>query len=82
MKHLKTYKSFNEDATSNASTTAGMGSVTSAQPGSLPGTTGTTGSGDLPYFGLPITKKKRKGNASEVSLLNDLKPEKTNKVKE
>jgi len=84
MKHLRTYKDFNENATCNASTTAGMGSVVAAQPGAFPGTAGTTGSGDVSnVLGGPSTKipvaafngkkrKKRKGGANEVSDLRDL----------
>ncbi len=89
MKYLKKYQKFFEDgegggnATVTAST-AGMGSVVSAQPGALPGTTGTSGSGDI-GFGLGIQtkepinsfndkkRKKKKGKPSEVSDLRDLK---------
>ena len=51
MKYLKKYKSFFEDGTAavSASSTAGMGAVSAAQPGGLPGTTGTEGSGDLGF---------------------------------
>ncbi len=72
---IKTYKKFFEDgdgggvAMANA-TTAGMGAIVSAQPGALPGTTGTEGSGDL---GFTFKKEKReKGDPSEVSDLRDL----------
>ena len=53
MKYLKKYQIFCEEcdgggtATTNASNTAGMGAVVASQPGSFPGTTGTTGSGDV-----------------------------------
>lgn len=67
-----------EDATCNAGV-AGMGSVVSAQPGSLPGTTGTTGSGDI-GFTFKLGKKRKKGNPSQVSDLRDLEPAKTNKI--
>jgi len=80
MRHVKTYNQFNEDATANASTTAGMGAVCSAQPGSLPGTTGTSGSGDIPFYFRK--ERRKKGNPSQVTDLRDLKPEKTNKVKD
>ena len=80
MKHLKSYNKFNEDANITASSTAGMGAVVSAQPGALPGTTGTTGSGDISFYFKK--QKRKKGNASQVSDLRDLKPEKTNVVKE
>ena len=58
MKFIKKYKSFLEDgnASVNAST-GGMGAVVSAQPGALPGQTGTTGSGDVSFT---FKKEKRK----------------------
>jgi hypothetical protein len=80
MKYLKKYNKFFEDgdgggstgsgdATANAST-SGMGAVVSAQPGALPGDTGTSGSGDI---GFTFKKKKRKkGDPSEVSDMRDL----------
>jgi hypothetical protein len=79
MTRIKKFKQFNEDATATA-TTAGMGAVTSSQPGASPGTTGTDGSGDVSFY----FKKKRKkmGDPSEVSDAQDLAPVKTNKVKE
>lgn len=76
MKHLKRYKAFLEDgtATANAST-AGMGAVSSAQPGALPGTTGTTGSGDVSFYMLDKKGKKiKKGKPSEVSDMRYLAP--------
>ena len=75
MKYLKNYKKFNEDgnATVNAST-SGMGAVVSSQPGALPGTTGTEGSGDI---GFTFKKERRKkGDPSEVTDMRDLKPAK------
>lgn len=58
----------------------GMGAVVSAQPGELPGQTGTEGSGDI---GVPLKKKKRKkGDPSEVSDLRDLKKADTVNIKE
>lgn len=39
--------SISENATVTNSSISGMGPVVSAQPGAIPGTTGTTGSGDL-----------------------------------
>jgi phosphoribosylamine-glycine ligase len=81
MKHLKSYKQF-EDATAGA-TTAGMGAVTASQPSSVPGALngaaftgggGTIGSGDLGsnwggvYSKSPATttnNKKRKKKASK-----------------
>lgn len=83
MKYIKQYNIFLEDAGDSGST-AGMGDVVSSQPGVLPGTTGTIGSGDI---GFPLTygkgrKGKRKvGNASEVSDLRDLKPVKIKRLK-
>ncbi len=79
MKHLKNYKSFNEDATANAST-AGMGGVSPAQPGVLPGTTGVSGSGDVTFTFKRIKEVRKKGDVTEVSDLRDLKPANINKV--
>jgi hypothetical protein len=78
MKHLKKYKAFLEDGTAAATaTTAGMGAVVSAQPGALPGTTGTTGSGDVSFYMLDKKGKKiKKGNPSEVSDMRYLAPAK------
>lgn len=74
MKKLKSYRQFFEDATSTASSTAGMGAVSSSQPGSSPGTTGTTGSGDL---GFVFKKEKRKkGKPNQVTDMRDLAPAK------
>jgi len=71
---IKRYKQFLENAES--SSVSGMGSVTSAQPGSLPGTTGTEGSGDI---GFTFRKGKgKKGDPSEVTDLRDL--EETNDI--
>jgi hypothetical protein len=71
---IKTFKQYFEDATANA-TTAGMGAVTSSQPGALPGTTGVEGSGDV---GFTFTKEKRKrGPVDEVSDLRDLEDDAT-----
>lgn len=82
MRHLKSYKKFFEDggtATANASTTSGMGAVVAAQPGLLPGTFGTDGSGDV---GIVLnTKKRKKGKPYEVSDLRDLEGVNINKVK-
>jgi hypothetical protein len=78
MKHLKKYKAFLEDGTAAATaTTAGMGAVVSSQPGALPGTTGTTGSGDVSFYMLDKKGKKiKKGNPSEVSDMRYLAPAK------
>jgi hypothetical protein len=65
---IKRYKDFLENAESSG--VSGMGSVVSAQPGSLPGTTGSEGSGDI---GFTFKKEKRKkGGPSEVTDLRDL----------
>jgi len=88
MKYLKKYQKFFEDggcATVNASTTAGMGPVVAAQPGTLPGVPGTSGSGDIGFglgSGEPIKRKRKKGKPSQVSDLRDLKEEETNNVDE
>lgn len=85
MKHLKKYKAFLEDGTATATaTTAGMGAVSNAQPGALPGTTGTTGSGDVSFYMLDKKGKKiKKGTPSEVSDARYLAPaEGITKVKE
>jgi hypothetical protein len=77
LKHLKTYKRFEN---SDGSSTSGMGNVISAQPGSLPGTFGTTGSGDVSFYFKK--KRRKKGNPSQVSDLRDLSTIKTNKITE
>jgi hypothetical protein len=85
MKHLKGYKVFLEDGTATATTTtAGMGAVSNAQPGDLPGQTGTSGSGDISFYMLDKKGKKIKsGNPSEVSDARYLAPaEGITKVKE
>ena len=87
MKYLKRYDKFFEDgegggvATANASNTAGMGAVVSAQPGAFAGTTGTTGSGDVGFvLGYNPKKKRKKGSPSQVSDLRDLKEVDTEKA--
>ena len=81
MKFIKKYKSFLEDgnASVNAST-GGMGAVVSAQPGALPGQTGTTGSGDVSFTFKK--EKRKKGGPSQVTDLRDLKDAKTDKVED
>jgi hypothetical protein len=78
MKHLKRYKAFLEDGTATATaTTAGMGAVSNAQPGALPGQTGTTGSGDVSFYMLDKKGKRiKKGTPSEVSDARYLEPAK------
>jgi hypothetical protein len=81
MKYLKKYKTFNEDGTATVgATTAGMGAVSNAQPGSLPGQTGTTGSGDVTFTFKK--EKRKKGGPSQVTDLRDLKDVKTDKVED
>lgn len=85
MRYLKKYVKFFEDGDGSGDVSAtanisGMGGVISAQPGNLPGTFGTDGSGDI---GFTFKKEKRKkGDPSEVSDLRDLKDVKTNKVED
>ena len=72
MKYLKSFKKFDENASVSASSVSGMGAVSAPQPGVLPGTTGTEGSGDL---GFTFKKEKRKkGDVTEVSDMRDLEP--------
>lgn len=74
MKYVKSFKSFKENATASASSTAGMGSVSAAQPGALAGTTGSEGSGDI---GFVFKKEKRKkGDPTKVTDMRDLAPAK------
>lgn len=69
MKYLKKWKLFLEDGLSS-STNSGMGDISSSQPGTLPGTTGDVGSGDL---GFTFKKEKReKGDPTEVTDMRDL----------
>jgi len=76
MRYLRTYKKFTENA--DGSATSGMGDVVAAQPGTLPGTFGTDGSGDI---GFTFKKEKRKkGDVTEVSDLRDLEEVKTEKI--
>ena len=79
MKHLKKYKSFLEDGTATVTaTTAGMGDVVNSQPGDLPGTTGTKGSGDITsYLFDKKGKKIKKGSPSQVSDARFLAPAKS-----
>lgn len=80
MKHLKRYKKFLEDATANASNTAGMGGVVASQPGALPGTTGSEGSGDVSFT---FSKERReKGDPAEVSDLRDLDEVDTDEIED
>jgi len=47
MKHLKNYRLFEETAMATMGNTGGMGAVVAPQPGAVPGTFGTSGSGDV-----------------------------------
>ena len=76
---IKKYKEFFEDVTANAST-SGAGDVTPAQPGVLPGTTDTTGSGDV--TNTLSVKSNKKGDPSEVSDLRYLKGVNINRIKD
>jgi len=75
MNKIKTYKQFFEDGTAcvNAST-AGMGPVSNATVGSLPGVPGGWGSGDSSSF-LGVSTKQPVGGPSEVSDLRYLEEE-------
>lgn len=76
---IKRYKKFLEDSNSTGST-SGMSDVSSSQVGSsLPSS--IEGSGDI-SFTKKTSVRRKKGNASQVSDLRDLKPEKTNKIAE
>jgi len=76
---IKKYKEFFEDATANG-TTSGAGSVVPSQPGVLPGTTDTTGSGDI--TNTLSVKSNKKGDPSEVSDLRYLKKVNINRIKD
>jgi len=61
---MKKFEEFiKEDAFSTMGNTEGMGAVVAAQPGSIPGTQGTTGSGDigqpLATYSKPVVNMKR-----------------------
>ena len=75
MRYIKSYKKFQENAVSTASSTAGSGPVVSATVGSLPGVGAMDGSGD-PSFYLRTKSKRKKGKPSEVTDLRDLAPAK------
>lgn len=59
---MKIIKNFNEWLSENVATVSnssitGMGAMVSAQPGAIPGQTGTTGSGDISTNGIMSAKK-------------------------
>jgi hypothetical protein len=77
MRYLKSFKKFDENAAASASSTSGMGVVSAAQPGSLAGTTGTTGSGDVSFYMLDKKGKKiKKGDPTQVTDMRYLAPAK------
>ena len=79
MKYIKRFTQFNEGAFVTAAV-GGMGDVIASQPGAVPGTTGTTGSGDIPVV-LKTRPRRKKGNPSQVCDARDLAPVKINRVK-
>lgn len=68
------------NAYADASNVSGMGPVVNAQPGALPSTTGTSGSGDVSFTFKK--RKRKKGNPSEVTDLRDLKEVKIKRLNE
>jgi hypothetical protein len=85
MKKIKSWKNFNEDATATTSSTGGMGGVSPAAVGGLPGVGSTPGSGDLGFslYDKGKNKKVKKGNPSQVTDMRFLAPTKgITKVKE
>lgn len=61
-------------------TTAGMGDITNAVVGDLPGVSGASGSGDVTV--VSKRSKRKKGNPTQVTDLRDLDDVKTNKIEE
>jgi hypothetical protein len=82
MKNLKTYLQFFEDGTAavNASTTAGMGAVTNAVVGSIPGVPNGAPGSDATFTLGGVATKQPVGGPAEVSDARFLKKEKTNKI--
>ena len=78
MRKIKSYKLFIEDATATASSTGGVGAVSPAEVGGLPGVGSTSGSGDLgfPLYDKGKKKKVKKGKPSQVSDMRFLAPAK------
>jgi len=76
MRYLRTYKKFTENA--DGSATGGSGDIVSAQPGLLPGTFGTDGSGDVGFTFKKVRRKK--GDPTEVTDLRDLEEVETEKI--
>lgn len=84
MKKLKTYLQFFEDgtATVNASTTGGMGAVTNAVVGSIPGVPNGASGTDATFTLGGVATKQPVGGPADVSNAQLLKKEKTNKIKD
>jgi hypothetical protein len=84
MKKLKTYLQFFEDgtATVNASTTGGMGAVTNAVVGSIPGVPNGASGSDATFTLGGVATKQPVGGPADVSNAQLLKKEKTNKIKD
>ena len=84
MKKIKTYLQFFEDgtATVNASTTGGMGAVTYAVVGSIPGVPNGASGTDATFTLGGVATKQPVGGPADVSNAQLLKKEKTNKIKD
>ena len=84
MKKIKTYLQFFEDgtATVNASTTGGMGAVTNAVVGSIPGVPNGASGSDATFTLGGVATKQPVGGPADVSNAQLLKKEKTNKIKD
>ena len=84
MKKIKTYLQFFEDgtATVNASTTGGMGAVTNAVVGSIPGVPNGASGTDATFTLGGVATKQPVGGPADVSNAQLLKKEKTNKIKD
>jgi hypothetical protein len=72
---IKRFRDFLENATTSASSSAGMGAVANATVGGAPGTATLSGSGDVSFYMLDKRKRKR-GNPSQVCDMRDLGPSK------
>lgn len=84
MKNLKTYLQFFEDGTAavNVSSTAGMGAVTNAVVGSIPGVPNGASGSDATFTLGGVATKQPVGGPADVSDARFLKKEKTNKIKD
>ncbi len=84
MKKIKTYLQFFEDgtATVNASTTGGMGAVTNAVVGSIPGVPNGASGSDATFTLGGVATKQPVGGPSKVSNAQLLKKVKTNKIED